>query len=104
VLNDHWPDMAAGGFVSNRVFDVLAAGGVVVTDPVVGLGDVIDVPTLAVASTPEELATLLDPHRTWPTAVERAAIAARVAAEHSFAVRAEQLLAVALDQRARLQR
>lgn len=104
VLNDHWPDMAAGGFVSNRVFDVLAAGGVVVTDPVVGLGDVIDVPTLAVASTPKELATLLDPHRTRPTAVERAATAARVAAEHSFAVRAEQLLAVALDQRARLHR
>ena len=32
VLNDHWPDMAAKGFISNRVFDVLASGATLVTD------------------------------------------------------------------------
>jgi len=32
VLNDHWPDMQRNGFVSNRVFDVLCAGGVVVSN------------------------------------------------------------------------
>jgi len=102
VLNDHWPDMASGGFVSNRVFDVLASGGVVVTDPVAGLEDVLDVPTLAVARSRDDLAALLDPARTWPTPAERAAIATRVAAEHSFDARARVLLAAARAERARL--
>ncbi len=102
VLNDHWPDMAAGGFVSNRVFDVLASGGVVVTDPVAGLGDVLDVPTLAVARSRDDLAAMLDPAHAWPTPDERAAVAARIAAEHSFDARAEVLLDTARAERARL--
>lgn len=32
VLNDHWSDMQRNGFVSNRVFDVICAGGVVLTN------------------------------------------------------------------------
>ena len=102
VLNDHWPDMAAGGFVSNRVFDVLAAGGVVVTDPVAGLANVLDVPTLAVARDRDDLAALLERGRPWPTATERTAIAARVAAAHSFDARARVLLDTARAERARL--
>lgn len=102
VLNDHWPDMAAGGFVSNRVFDVLASGGVVVTDEVAGLGDVLDVPTLAVARSRDDLAALLDPARAWPSPAERRAVAAGIAAEHSFDARARVLLAAARAERARL--
>ncbi|WP_412871863.1 glycosyltransferase [Curtobacterium flaccumfaciens] len=101
VLNDHWPDMAAGGFVSNRVFDVLASGGVVVTDPVAGLSDVLDVPTLEVAGSRDELADLLDPAHAWPAAAERAAVAERIAVEHSFDARAAVLLAAARAERAR---
>lgn len=104
VLNDHWPDMAAGGFVSNRVFDVLASGGVVVTDPVEGLDDVLDVPTLAVARSRDDLAALLDPSHAWPTPDERAAVAARIASEHSFDARARVLLDAARTERARLRR
>jgi spore maturation protein CgeB len=37
VLNDHWPDMRDRGFISNRIYDALAAGSVVVSDPVAGL-------------------------------------------------------------------
>lgn len=37
VLNDHWVDMKKLGFVSNRVWDVLASGGVVLTDYIPGL-------------------------------------------------------------------
>jgi hypothetical protein len=37
VLNDHWPTMREFGIVSNRIFDVVAAGRPVVTDPVDGL-------------------------------------------------------------------
>nr|WP_254682802.1 rhamnan synthesis F family protein [Ruegeria sp. PR1b] len=32
VLNDHWPQMAARGFVSNRIMDVGMAGGFVISD------------------------------------------------------------------------
>lgn len=102
VLNDHWPDMAAGGFVSNRVFDVLASGGVVVTDEVAGLSDVVDVPTLAVARSRDELAALLDPSYAWPTAAERAVVAEYIAAEHSFDARAAVLLEAARTERTRL--
>ncbi|OII10429.1 hypothetical protein BIU97_09840 [Curtobacterium sp. MCBA15_009] len=104
VLNDHWPDMASGGFLSNRVFDVLASGGVVVTDPVAGLTEVLDVPTLAVARSRDELADLLDPAHAWPSAAERAAVAEHVAAEHSFDARARVLLEAARVERARLRR
>ena len=32
VLNDHWEDMRAEGFLSNRLFDAVASGARVVTD------------------------------------------------------------------------
>ena len=34
VLNDHWEDMKQKGFVSNRVYDVLAVGGRILSDSV----------------------------------------------------------------------
>lgn len=37
VLNDHPPDMRAGGYVNNRVFDVLACAAPLISDPVAGL-------------------------------------------------------------------
>jgi len=36
VLNDHWPDMAANGFASNRIYDVLASARPLITDRVNG--------------------------------------------------------------------
>lgn len=32
VINDHWPDMANKGFLSNRIFDVLACEGNIITE------------------------------------------------------------------------
>lgn len=37
VLNDHWPDMAAAGIVSNRIYDALACGASLLTDRVEGM-------------------------------------------------------------------
>ena len=37
VLNDHWEDMSEKGFISNRIFDVLASKGFLITDEVEGL-------------------------------------------------------------------
>lgn len=37
VLNDHWDSMRENGFISNRIFDVLACNGFILTDDVGGL-------------------------------------------------------------------
>lgn len=37
LLNDHWADMKEKGFVSNRIFDGLAAGAFIITDKVEGM-------------------------------------------------------------------
>jgi Glycosyl transferase family 2/Methyltransferase domain/Glycosyl transferases group 1 len=54
VLNDHWPSMRDHGYISNRIFDVVASGGKVLSDHVPAIhrmfGDVV-----ATASGPEEL-------------------------------------------------
>ena len=36
VLNDHWPDMARFGFVSNRLFDIMLSGGFALSDNFAG--------------------------------------------------------------------
>jgi hypothetical protein len=95
VLNDHHDDMRAHGFVSNRVFDVLAVGGRLLTDEVAGLDDVLGthVPTWHDAA---DLARLVrPPYDAWPSAEERRATAERVVAEHSFDARAATLLSAA---------
>ena len=99
VLNDHWPDMARLGFYSNRLFDAVASGARVVSDPVEGLEDLLG-PSVRAYRTPEELRSLLDPASTaWPDEATVAANAARVAAEHSFEARARVLLVDVLDAR-----
>jgi O-antigen biosynthesis protein len=40
VLNDHWDEMRAGAYLSNRLFDAAACGATVVTDRIAGLDDV----------------------------------------------------------------
>ena len=55
VLNDHWPEMRANGFISNRIFDACAAGTLVITDPVNGLEEVFG-DAVVVARNQKELA------------------------------------------------
>jgi len=42
VLNDHWEDMRAEGFISNRLYDALAAESFVISDDVQGLAEEFD--------------------------------------------------------------
>ena len=37
LLNDHWDDMRGSGFISNRIFDAIACGALVISDSVEGL-------------------------------------------------------------------
>ena len=41
LLNDHWADMKEKGFISNRIFDGLAAGAFVISDEVKGMDEEI---------------------------------------------------------------
>jgi spore maturation protein CgeB len=91
VLNDHWEDMAKGGFLSNRLFDVVAAGGVAVSDRCDGLESIFEGAVVTYAD-PEEL----------PAAIQRAgairrdspdylAAHLRIRSQHSFLARAREI-------------
>ena len=88
VLNDHWEDMAREGFLSNRLFDAVAAGARVISDPVPGLETVFG-PEVRVVNSPEELSRAVA--ESVPDELLLAA-AERVRREHSFEHRAEQLM------------
>jgi hypothetical protein len=96
VLNDHWADMAREGFLSNRLFDAVATGARVVSDPVPGLAEVFG-DTVRVVESPEDLARLLtEPYdQNFPDRPARERMAMRIAEEHSFDARAATLLAAA---------
>jgi spore maturation protein CgeB len=101
VINDHWPDMAAEGFLSNRLFDAAAAGATVLSDPAVGLADVFG-DLVTTAATPEEADAAIrrlkaDRHR----AAKAMALRALMVEHHSFDHRAAEILATIAALRAR---
>lgn len=86
VLCDHWPDMKSLGYVSNRVFDVIAVGGRLICDYVNGLNDLIPWRMDQYASK-EELIKILS--RDSAESISEARTKSDwVAAHHSFDVRA----------------
>ncbi len=101
VLNDHWADMRRGGFVSNRLFDAVACGARVLSDPIDGAEALFGGSVVTCGSADEVRTALLgDPDAVWPDRPTRLATAERVRAEHSFDRRAETLLERALAVRA----
>lgn len=100
VLADHWSDMAAEGFIANRLFDAVAAGARVVCDPIDGL-EVFRGAVQAYHS-PEELGVLCSPEgrSRFPSPAEMEEISNDVAAAHSFDRRAQELLDLVLARRA----
>lgn len=92
VLNDHWPSMRSFGFISNRLFDVVASGGRAVSDPVPSMQAVLGNAVHQVSG-PAALRTtveaLLSQPRDQPS--ENAAAEA-VRSEHSFDARARRFV------------
>lgn len=91
VLCDHWADMREKGYVSNRVFDVLAVGGRLVVDEVEGIADLIP-SGYEVFHNGQELADIVNR----PAEIDmeqRARLAEWVREHHSFDARARVLLA-----------
>lgn len=96
VLCDHWDDMAAAGFISNRIFDAVAAGARVVSDPVAGIEEVFG-PAVQVVHGPDDLAKIAaDPDAWFPSERERRQIVQEIATGHSFDRRASVLLKAAV--------
>ena len=94
VLNDHWRTMRTWGFVSNRLYDVLACAAPVISDPVAGLADLFDGAVLEYHD-PLELRRLVDEALDDPAAARARAERGRAAvlAAHTFDHRAGELLA-----------
>ncbi len=94
VLNDHWPDMAEHGFLSNRLYDALASGGFVVSDHVDEMEREFDgaVPTYR---TPRELRSIIRRFLADPAARRDHADRGRqaVVARHTFDHRVDELIA-----------
>lgn len=90
VLNDHWEDMRAEGFLANRLFDAVASGARVVSDDIEGLE--VFGGAVRPYSGQADLARLLHDDDGWPGDDAMAGIVERVAAEHSFGARADELI------------
>lgn len=105
ALNDHWSDMREQGFVSNRIFDVLASGGRLLTDDVTGLEDLLPEGLLpqgiATFRSPSELLAIAEggPEAFYDES-SLAAVSDHVREHHSFAARARVMLDDVLRQRA----
>ncbi|HKE50858.1 MAG TPA: glycosyltransferase, partial [Actinomycetes bacterium] len=100
VLNDHWEDMRESGFMSNRLFDAVAAGARVISDDIAGSEEIFGAAVLTYR-TPEELIRLAtSPVKELFPADERLLeVSRRVRSEHSFDRRAAVLLETALKLR-----
>lgn len=93
VLNDHWADMQREGFISNRLFDVVAAGGRAFSDNVPGIDQIFD-GAVQTYDTVSEIVPFLesDLDERFPDADALAGVSRRIREEHSFAARARILL------------
>jgi hypothetical protein len=93
VLNDHWADMRAFGIISNRVYDALACGALVVSDRVPGIDEEFD-GAVVTYGTAEELHELLDRYLADPGARAEAGARGRAAVleRHTFAQRVDRIL------------
>jgi O-antigen biosynthesis protein len=94
VLNDHWDDMRAHGYISNRVYDALACGALVLSDDVPGLTERFGDAVLTYRS-PRELRELIERFLADPQERRRRGELGRalVLDHHTFARRVEELLA-----------
>lgn len=97
VLNDHWPAMQREGFVSNRLFDVVASGGRAISDEVEGITEIFGDAVKTFTSV-DQLVTMLEGEldSLFPDAAALARIGDDIRAAHSFDARAEALLGAAV--------
>lgn len=93
VLNDHWDDMREHGFASNRLYDAVACGALVVSDRIAGLEERFGGAVVTYENA-DDLRTIVEHFLAHPE--ERAARGAAgrevVLAQHTFAHRVDALI------------
>lgn len=94
TLNDHWPDMAAYGFINNRIFDALACGLPIISDYLPELDEMFGSGNVVYYRQGASLApTLANFEKNYLRLCDRLQVLAeRIAHEHSFGARTEELL------------
>lgn len=97
VLNDHWLESVEAGMINNRLYDALAAGAFVISDPVPGLDEEFD-GAVVTYSDPAGLALTVERYLADPAARQAAVERGRRAVldRHTVSHRAEELLDVLL--------
>ena len=91
VLNDHWESMADYGFLSNQLFDVVAAGGRVISDAVPSIRTVFGSAVTEV-KTPDELEHAIEQLSLDDTSQHRRYAVRTVRTNHNFDLRAKQII------------
>ena len=98
MLNDHWSDMREHGFVSNRIYDALACGSLVISDDLPEIEKSFG-EAVVTYSTPEELKELVEHYLNFPQ--ERAQKGEKgrelVLRRHTFEHRMSEFLEHVLD-------
>jgi len=93
VLNDHWDDMRAEGFMSNRLYDALACGACLISDQIDGIEAEFDDAVITYRDR-EQLAVLIDRYLADPDERRRRGDRGRAAVlqRHTFDERARVLV------------
>lgn len=86
LLNDHWDDMREKGFISNRIFDAIACGTVVLTDHVKGIDNLFPKDTIVVYENRYDINEKLK------KAFEIKTVDSNLAKEHTFTKRVEKII------------
>ena len=89
VLNDHWQTMVQYGFVSDRVYDVLACGGTLISDYCPSISYLFD-DAVTTVKNEEEFKTAIT-HLTIPALGDRQKISDFIHKHHSFDQRAQAI-------------
>jgi hypothetical protein len=100
TLNDHWPDMLEYGFINNRIFDALACGLPVISDYLPELDKMFGGGILYYRRGESLAPTFTNFERDYLRLFDRTqALAERVAREHSFVARTDELLSAVQQRR-----
>ncbi|MDA7436745.1 glycosyltransferase [Synechococcus sp. AH-601-B19] len=92
VFNDHWDSMMDFGFISNRIFDVVACGGKLITDYVEGIDEIVPNNAVFAYRQLSEISEYLSSPERWPSNEDIKEASSVVSTQHTFLARAETLL------------